>query len=432
MRNNKSIVISEFGYLVKSDEIKKIDDAKFQTSYFINKKSFEILKKFNYKNDEQIFKLTSYNKKDDAFQASSYVGVIELKNGVYIEILPKIYTNEGEEKYVKKVFLKMLSKLRYSKFSEFGLSHLRYKDFPLLEVFVILFVEKVIELIMRGLRGDYVNFKSNQGYLRGKLLFNEQIKNIVHKERFFLSYDEFSINTHANRIIKTTLFYLLKKGFSIRTEKLLRQLLFVFSDIGKSKNIDSDFQKAFSKMRLFKDYESVLNFCKIFLNREAFVNFKGKEYATAILFPMEKIFEDYVAYLFKKYLSDEYNVKIQAKSEFLLKGENNKGKFKLIPDILLTKKNSERIIVDTKWKLIDEKMEEKNYYVSEGDLYQMYAYAKKYRVNRVILLYPENQNFKSPIKKYKFEKDISLSFYPFPISEIDDINKEKIEKIINN
>ncbi len=244
-----NITITEYGYLVLNEKIskskiKKIEDDKRFTSSFIDKNSFEILKDFNYKNKDEIFKTTRYqlNKRYDALQAKSFVGVIELKNGVVIEILPKIYSGTKSEDYelgnTKAIFLKMLSKLIGSKFKEFGSAHLLYKKFPLLEIFVRLFVENVFSIVRSGLRGDYVRNEGNEKYLKGKLVFSEHIKkNLIHRERFYVSYDEFSINTHANRLIKTTINYLMKKNFSIDTGKKLKQLLFIFSDIDFSKTL---------------------------------------------------------------------------------------------------------------------------------------------------------------------------------------------------
>ncbi len=441
MKNN--ITITEYGYLVVDDKRvgKKVKDEKKFLSSNIDKKSFKLLKDFNFKNKDEIFHTTRYQRdgeKYDALQAKSFVGVIELKNGVVIEILPKIYTGNNKIEDIKAIFLKMLSKLIGSKFKEFGSAHLLYKKFPLLDIFVLLFMENVHSLIRRGLRGDYVNIEGNERFLKGKLIFPEHIKrNLVHKERFYVSYDEFSINTHANRLIKTTIYYLMKKNLFYETKRRLKQLLFIFDEIDFSKNIDKDFQIADTKMRLFSDYERVLTFCKVFLGRKSFVNYKGKELANAILFPMEKIFEDYIAYLVKKDYKEDYSVKIQKGGEHLIE---DPGKFNLVPDILLINKNDEndKIIIDTKWKLLDKSKEKENYNISQSDLYQMFAYAKKYKANKVILIYPYTEKF--PMKQdnkfieWQFEKDISLLIIPAMLSNVINDEQEvvkKIEEILN-
>lgn len=67
--------------------------------------------------------------------------------------------------------------------------------------------------------------------------------------------------------------------------------------------------------------------------------------------------------------------------------------FALRPDIVLRNEDTGRVIVlDTKWKvLINEPR--KNYGISQADMYQMYAYAKKYNTDEIVLVYPKTEAF---------------------------------------
>ena len=56
--------------------------------------------------------------------------------------------------------------------------------------------------------------------------------------------------------------------------------------------------------------------------------------------------------------------------------------------------------MDTKWKVLSE--DKANYGISQADMYQMYAYQKKYNAKNVTLLYPKTENVSK----------IRLSFYP--------------------
>jgi len=59
--------------------------------------------------------------------------------------------------------------------------------------------------------------------------------------------------------------------------------------------------------------------------------------------------------------------------------------------------------MDTKWKLLKDN-ERINYGISQADMYQMYAYAKKYNAKKVIVIYPLNES----MKKYN---DNGIEFY---------------------
>lgn len=67
--------------------------------------------------------------------------------------------------------------------------------------------------------------------------------------------------------------------------------------------------------------------------------------------------------------------------------------FSLRPDIVL-EKEGRIIVMDTKWKKLINN-ERKNYGISQADMYQMYAYSKKYETSEIWLLYPVNDEMKN-------------------------------------
>ncbi len=97
-----------------------------------------------------------------------------------------------------------------------------------------------------------------------------------------------------------------------------------------------------------------------------------------MLFDMNKLFEAYVAEHIKKYFSDRFMVKIQAQEKFLF---DEPRTFALKPDIIL--EGDEKIILDTKWK----------FKISEDDMYQMFAYAKRYGAKKIFILSPAEEDF---------------------------------------
>lgn len=80
------------------------------------------------------------------------------------------------------------------------------------------------------------------------------------------------------------------------------------------------------------------------------------------------------------------NVSNQDKGKYLFMVP--KKQFGLRPDIVMTK-GDRIIILDTKWKNLVNNVN-KNYGISQSDMYQMYAYSKKYKTSEIWLLYPIN------------------------------------------
>ena len=164
----------------------------------------------------------------------------------------------------------------------------------------------------------------------------------------------------------------------------------------------TNYQKDFSKVvinRNTKDYEMLIPWSKVFLMNKSFTTFSGKTTSRALLFPMESVYESYVAQQMKKILEpDGWEVSAQDKGYYLF--TEPRRQFALRPDIVCTK-GDRVVIMDTKWKsLIDS--ERKNYGISQADMYQMYAYSKKYGTPEIWLLYPLNDEMRGH-SEIKFE-----------------------------
>ncbi len=72
-----------------------------------------------------------------------------------------------------------------------------------------------------------------------------------------------------------------------------------FELVEPSMNYDNDFAKVVID-RNTKDYDVLMKWSKVFLKDKSFTSFSGTENARALLFPMEKVFEAYVARNMKK------------------------------------------------------------------------------------------------------------------------------------
>lgn len=326
----------------------------------------------------------------------NYVGLIQLKKNIQIQILPKIAFLKDEKDETKKVFLKMLRSMKDFSGKTAANANLNIEKMNLYELFINLYLQEVRTLIKSGIKSSYMSREENLILYKGKLLVSKHLKqNIVHKERFYVAFDEYQVNCPKNRLIKSTLLKLQQLTSSAQNSKEIRQLLVSFELVEPSKNYEKDFSKVVID-RTTKRYEVLLKWSKVFLKDKSFSMFSGTESARALLFPMEKVFEAYVAKNLKKRLNQAgWNVSIQDKGYYLfdtLNGEKYQ-KFALRPDLVITRPDESIIILDTKWKsLINNK--KANYGISQTDMYQMYAYAKKYQASEVWLLYPMNKEMR--------------------------------------
>lgn len=383
---NRTISIREFGRIYPDGKhISKRDIEELRA--YIDEQNF---KDFTGQSDIEEFLKPIKN----GVQANNYVGVLQTKSGLTIEILPKIAgrTEEATDTRVRQLFLEMLKAVRSINGKTFRLTNLNAKKNNLLEVFISKFLNESDMIIKRGLKSSYVTVQSNEKFLKGKLLMTQQLRrNIVNQSYFFNEYDEFMTNSAENQLIKTTLEYLLKNSRDNNNLRIIREQLVYFEFVDLTNSPEQTFQKV-SIGRNYTYYEQTLNWCRIFLSRKSFTSFKGSSLAFAVLFPMEEIFEAYIAYMMKKSIPDA-NVSAQDKKYSLFDRTNEtKAGYRLRPDLVVRFEDNRTTIADTKWKVLDSTGP------SQTDLYQMYAYYTRYRhksenVDKVVLIYPYSSSY---------------------------------------
>ncbi len=320
--------------------------------------------------------------------AKNYVGLLALGDGTVIEILPKIVSavDDSDGARTKRLLLEMLRVLPDAPFRQFQTASLDVQKTNLLEIFIRMFLEEVFALVKRGLRCGYTPVEENANFFHGKLLVSQQLRqNCIHKERSYVVYDAFTADRPENRLLKAALLRLSVLSGSFRNRNDLRLLLRAFADIPASTNYPADFSRCTAD-RNTRDCDNALRWCRVFLSGKSFTAFSGSADALVLLFPMEVLFERYTAALLQKILpTEEFSLSVQDHRFSLFDFPENK--FPLRPDLVLTRRSDGAVfILDTKWKLLDAR--KPNCGISQADMYQMFAYQKKYSAKSVTLLYP--------------------------------------------
>lgn len=347
----------------------------------------------------------------------NYVGVVCFANGRQIEILPKIASDDDVA--ARRLVLNMLRCLTHTPFREGGTAALSTCRMPLMEAFISMFVQEVQALVRSGIRADYVPRRGNLNCLRGRLLPTCQLRrNLLHPERLFCAYDEYDLNCPENRLVKTTLLMLRRYSASAGLLRSINELLLHFDGVECSSSVEADFNKVRTD-RSRRVYAQLLHWARVFLSRRSFSNFAGNTDACALLFPMERLFEDYVAYHVRRTFGNaDWSVKPQAGGHFLFSTDAERH-FPIRLDIL-ARKAGRTIVMDTKWKRL-ENDPSKHYGISTADMYQMKAYADTLNTSEIYLLYPrlEWMSVNKPLKVYHDDASgLNVHVYPVDMLQV--------------
>ncbi len=376
-------------------------------------------------------------------KVKSHVGVIETRRGLSLEILPKVFQSDGDSEYgyeeTKYLFLRMLSALKDSPFIDLDDASLKaVHRFPLLEIFITSYLRQVDSLLKKEPRGDYQQIRESVHYVKGKVLVAETIRrNLQVRAEVYCEYDTFTQDIAPNRLIKSTLRKLLLISAVFENKKQIRKFLATFDSVADSQNIVKDLEYCRANKSHLTNYGNIISWSEVYLQNKGFTNFSGKTVNQAILFPMEKIFEQYLGKLLRRH-ADVSSVELQHRKYHLVgqqtsdqDGEYSIKRFRLKPDFVL---NNGEYILDAKWKLLDTKS--RNNDISESDIYQMHAYGRTYQsqlkgvsIPHTCLVYPKSPHFKQKLNRMRFGHDLHLDVIPFDLANLD--TKQEVEMLLH-
>lgn len=367
--------------------------------------------------------------KSNELKSNKYVGVIHYE-GNKINLLPKIFFDpekdysKNEVNQIQNHILWWLSYCRKIKFPNYQASLGNAKS-DFFEVLIYLFSKYTRELLNSSIYQQYEEVNLELSFIKGRLNTNEYINENLRKGKWHklnCTYDTFVFDNEFNRIIKyvTTLLYNVTS--SQDNKKNLREILFILDEVTDERATAEQCSRiSFNPM--FGEFETVRDYCQLFLTNCISFDYKNDLKLFAFLLPMEYVFEDFIFGFIEKEL-EAVKVKSQRSDTYLDEGKA----FNLKPDLCL-KINDKSLIADTKYKIVffDEKDPKKG--ISQNDLYQMVAYAVRFEVNEIILFYPntikqvQEEETELIIKDALADgKEISIKAFQLPI-----INRELLE-----
>jgi 5-methylcytosine-specific restriction enzyme subunit McrC len=170
---------------------------------------------------------------------------------------------------------------------------------------------------------------------------------------------------------------------------------------------------------MFTSFETVRDYCVLFLENSVSFNYKNSLKLFAFLLPMEYVFEDFIFGFIDREI-DGVKPYGQLKNTFL----DTEKKFNLRPDLVL-EAGDNKFIADTKYKMVyaDENDPKKG--ISQNDLYQMVAYAIRFKATDIKLFYPKTIQSNGLTKvnsihiEDKLSPDESINIEAYQLSIID-------------
>ena len=331
-------------------------------------------------------------------RARGVVGVLAT-DGCSLEILPKIdVEGQGGEARknaaIRKRLVHMLAVALDLKIETGQITELDWQRETLLEILIRIFCSKLTDAVRRGMPRRYIVQEDDLAALRGTLNLPRQFtRHAANPSRLACKFDELSEDIALNRIMKATVAHLSRMSRSPANQQRLRELAFVYADISEVAVPALKWNEVIID-RTNRAWQELFGMAQLFLRNRYQTTSAGVGRGTALLFEMNAVFEEYVGRLITRALArTEYRVSLQGGRLFCLTSlDDDRAVFQTKPDILIWRAGQVVHVIDTKWKRISSRIDDRKQGVSQGDVYQMMAYAHLYKAPRLTLLYPHHQD----------------------------------------
>lgn len=324
--------------------------------------------------------------------ARQAVGVIA-GAGCSLEVLPKVDPADADEApgTVRARLIHMLDVALGLDLSVGDASTMAHRAESLLDLFIALFADRLLAEVRRGLPRQYRGHDDDLRALRGRLDVVRQFTvHAARPDRLACRFDALDADTPLLRVMKACVLFLARHARRTPTQRRLAELRFLLADVADVAPAALPWN-AVRIDRTSRRWRSLLALARLLLGarwQQTHADARQPEGIT-LLFPMNDLFERYVAVQLRRALAPlGLEVVTQGGFEYCLGGWRpdmicTGSVLRTRPDIIVRDRGRTVAIIDTKWKRLDGLHD-----ISQADVYQIMAYARLYRCDRLMLLYP--------------------------------------------
>ncbi len=272
------------------------------------------------------------------------------------------------------------------------------------DLFAAILVKGISVQIKRGLGKEYISVTEPLYSLRGKIDISESVKTqVIMKHQLVCSYDDFSVDSYLNRILKATVNLLVRYDISKQKKKELRNLMLYFKDVGTIDPCNIDWNIRFNRNN--QTYQMLISICYLFIKGLLQTDSKGN-------MRMQKFLDEQrMCRLFEKFILEYYrrefpNLQVSASQ---IQWQLDDGISTLLPimqsDIMLYD-GLKTLIIDAKYYSHTMQGQFNSRTLHSNNLYQIFTYVKNQDVGNTgnvagILLYAKTDEDITPDCDFK-------------------------------
>ena len=307
--------------------------------------------------------------------------------------------------YVKNIYY-MLS-YAFQILNEQGYKQILTEEFDNIAELCAAILSKGVALqIKRGLGREYLLNSDSLSTLKGRIDISTSIKEkSLIKRQLVCNYDEFSVNSYMNRIIKTTMELLLHSDINKVRKKDIRKLLMYFAEVSSLEINSINWKLQFNKNN--QTYQMLISICYLIIKGLLQTKTDGTTKLMDFLDEqrMSRLYEKFILEYYRK----EHNELDVSSSQIPWNLDNDECS--MLPvmqsDIMLHNK-TKTLIIDAKYYSRSMQVQYDVHTIRSNHLYQIYAYVKNYDKDKSgnvmgLLLYAKTDEDITPHNIYQMD-----------------------------
>lgn len=259
--------------------------------------------------------------------------------------------------------------------NENGYSNISTEEFEnTADLFAAILSKGISLQLKRGLNKSYIDITEPLSAIKGKINVSDSIKTrSIMKSQLVCSYDEFSENCYFNKILKSTVFLLLKADISKARKKELKNLMLYFTNVDLIDVYSIDWHIKYNKNN--QSYHLLLSICNLVIKGLLQTQADGTTKLMTFLDEQRecRLYEKFILEYYRKHYP---MLSVNPEQIAWQLDDSDKDMLPIMQSDIMLRKGNHVFIIDAKYYLHNMQEQYGAHTLHSANLYQIFTYVK--------------------------------------------------------
>ena len=259
--------------------------------------------------------------------------------------------------------------------NEKGFSNISTEEFEnTADLFAAILAKGISLQLKRGLNKSYIDVSEPLSAIKGKINVSDSIKTrSIIKSQLVCSYDEFSENCYFNKILKSTVFLLLKTDISKTRKKELKNLMLYFANVDLVDVYSIDWHINYNKNN--QSYHLLLSICNLVIKGLLQTQTDGTVKLMTFL-DEQREYRLYEKFILEYYRKHYPMLSVNPEQIAWQLDVSEKDMLPIMQSDIMLRKGNNVFIIDAKYYLHNTQEQYGAHTLHSANLYQIFTYVK--------------------------------------------------------